>query len=617
MVRNTWLPSLLRLALLPALLGTVLQAEGPNDPAPFINARGTVNGKKVLVDNTHGSTAGAADWVINGGFSDFANALADRGYYVQELRKTGPLTLTDLSGWDVLVLAECNIPFKTSEQAALLQYVQNGGSIFFIADHYNADRNKNRWDGSEVFNGYRRGAFGNPTKGMTTEEAASYPMQNVTSTDWLGTNFGVRFRYNALGDITANDIVAPSQAFGITSGVSTVAMHAGATVAILDPTKAKGLVYLPATTAKWSSAVDQGVYNGGGRAEGPFVAVAKVGYGKAAFIGDSSPVEDATPKYLKEETGGTKTTYAGWQEQNDAVLMPNVIDWLATHESYTALNQVAGLQLDTPTALLAMEDPASSTEPQAEPWATPAAGYKWYDPATFKAGSYAYGIPVASYTITASAGANGSISPTGTVTVASGGSQTFTFTPSAGYAVASVTVDGVSKGVLSSYTFSNVTANHTISVAFAVSGTSFSEGFETGTKTAYATGNVTFASGTWTLNDALLGNTSADPKVGTQSVRMRNSGKLTMATTWATGAKTVTVKHASYGSDASTTWTLWYSTNGGSTWTQTGGTVTTASTSLQTATFTLNVPGGIRFEIRKTDGSTRRVNFDDFKVVGY
>ncbi|HJV90257.1 MAG TPA: hypothetical protein VJ623_08145 [Holophagaceae bacterium] len=616
-----WPRLLFRLALLPALLGLglpTLHAEGPNDPAPHINARGTVNGKKVLFDNTHGSTAGAADWVIDGGFSDFANALADRGYYVQELRKVGPLTVTDLSGWDVLVLAECNIPLKTSEQAALLQYVQNGGSIFFVADHYNADRNKNRWDGSEVFNGYRRGAFGNPTKGMTSEEAASYPMQNVTSTDWLATNFGVRFRYNALGDITANDIVAPSQAFNITSGVATVAMHAGSTLAILDPTKAKGIVYLPATTTKWASAVDQGVYNGGGRAEGPFVAVAKVGYGKAAFIGDSSPIEDATPKYLKEETGGTKTTHAGWQEQNDAILMPNVIDWLANHESYTALNQVAGLQLDSPTALLAMEDPASSTEPQAEPWSAPAAGYKWYDPTTFKAGSYAFGIPVATYTITASAGANGSVSPAGTVTVASGGSQTFTITPNAGYIISGVSVDGVAKGAISTYTFSNVTANHTLAATFAVSpGTSFTEGFETGTKTAYTTGNVTFASGTWTLNDALLGNTTADPKVGTQSVRMRNSGKLTMAYTWATGAKTVTVKHASYGSDASTTWTLWYSTNNGSTWTQTGGTVTTASTTLQTATFTVNVSGGIRFEIRKTDGSTRRVNFDDFKVAGY
>ncbi|KEO85192.1 DNA-binding protein [Tumebacillus flagellatus] len=368
-------------------------AEGPSDPAPVINPA-VANGKKVLFDNTHGQTAGAADWVIDGGFSDFGNALGNAGYYVKELRKSTPITLSDLQGYDCFVIGEANIPYKTSEQQAMLDYVNGGGSIFFIADHYNADRNKNRWDASEVFNGYRRGAWTNPAQGMTTEEANSAAMSGVASSDWLATNFGVRFRYNALGDITANNIVAPSQAFGITTGVSTVAMHAGSTLAIIDPNKAKGIVYLPSTTVKWSSAVDQGVYNGGGVAEGPFAAVSKVGAGKAAFIGDSSPVEDATPKYLKEENGQTKTTYDGFKEQNDSTLLVNTVNWLTQHESYTALNQVAGLTLDSPTTLYSWEQPANSTEPQAEPWATPAAGYKWYDPSTFKSGSYGYSTVV-------------------------------------------------------------------------------------------------------------------------------------------------------------------------------------------------------------------------------
>jgi len=70
------------------------------------------------------------------------------------------------------------------------------------------------------------------------------------------------------------------------------------------------------------------------------------------------------------------------------------------------------------------------------------------------------------YTITASAGTGGSISPSGSVTVAQGGSQTFTFTASAGYTISAVTVDGSNKGVVPSYVFSNVQAAHTISVAF-------------------------------------------------------------------------------------------------------------------------------------------------------
>lgn len=143
------------------------------------------------------------------------------------------------------------------------------------------------------------------------------------------------------------------------------------------------------------------------------------------------------------------------------------------------------------------------------------------------------------------------------------------------------------------------------------------ENFESGTKTAYATGNVTLSTGVWTFNDALLGNLSTDKKNGTQSARVRNSGKLTMTFNHAGGASTVTVLHAKFGTDANSTWQLWYSTNSGSTYTQAGSTITTSSTTLTTASFTINVSGNIRFEIRKTDGSANRINFDDFSITDF
>ena len=71
-----------------------------------------------------------------------------------------------------------------------------------------------------------------------------------------------------------------------------------------------------------------------------------------------------------------------------------------------------------------------------------------------------------SYTISASAGAGGTISPSGNVTVSHGSNQTFTISPTSGYAISSVLVDGVSQGAVSSYTFSNVTANHSINASF-------------------------------------------------------------------------------------------------------------------------------------------------------
>ncbi len=107
--------------------------------------------------------------------------------------------------------------------------------------------------------------------------------------------------------------------------------------------------------------------------------------------------------------------------------------------------------------------------------------YEWkYTPAPADAVNYApvtgtivvypvsTGIVIYSpcYTIKASAGANGTISPAGWCSVVENGSQTFTFTPDKGYTVAKVLVDGKSVGAVKSYTFKNVTKDHTIEVIF-------------------------------------------------------------------------------------------------------------------------------------------------------
>ena len=75
-------------------------------------------------------------------------------------------------------------------------------------------------------------------------------------------------------------------------------------------------------------------------------------------------------------------------------------------------------------------------------------------------------VPVTEYTITATAGANGNISPSGTVKVASGGNQTFTITPATGYEIDTLKVDGSAVPSATSYTFSNVDKEHTIEATF-------------------------------------------------------------------------------------------------------------------------------------------------------
>ena len=80
-----------------------------------------------------------------------------------------------------------------------------------------------------------------------------------------------------------------------------------------------------------------------------------------------------------------------------------------------------------------------------------------------------YTVPdvLQTFTITASAGGNGSISPIGTVSVTEGQSKAFTISPQSGFHIDGVLVDGVFKGTTSTYTFNNLSASHTIYATFA------------------------------------------------------------------------------------------------------------------------------------------------------
>jgi endonuclease G len=139
------------------------------------------------------------------------------------------------------------------------------------------------------------------------------------------------------------------------------------------------------------------------------------------------------------------------------------------------------------------------------------------------------------------------------------------------------------------------------------------ENFESGTKTAYAIANVTLSSGSWSFDEALIGNSTSDRKTGSQSARIRNTGILNMNFD-VDGASTVTINHAVYGTDGSSTWQLWVSTNGGSSYSQVGSTVTSSSTTLQSASFTINNSANLRLSIRKVSGGTNRINIDDVVI---
>jgi len=145
----------------------------------------------------------------------------------------------------------------------------------------------------------------------------------------------------------------------------------------------------------------------------------------------------------------------------------------------------------------------------------------------------------------------------------------------------------------------------------------FPETFESGSKTKYKTGSVTLGTGSWHFTDALIGNRSGDKKNGSKAARIRNTGKIRMNFDLASGADEVSIAHAKYGSDGNSDWELWYSTDGGANWQQTGSKTSTTTATLTTSMFAVKISGNIRFEIRKVSGGTNRINYDDFSVTQF
>ncbi|OQX70556.1 MAG: hypothetical protein B6D62_04455, partial [Candidatus Cloacimonas sp. 4484_275] len=117
---------------------------------------GSLTAVTVLFDNTKEETAGNADWVIGtppnwiGGFSDYGQALRDLGYETLTLNGS-QITSYALQNCDVFIIPEPQNPFTNSEKQAILDFVQNGGGLFMIADHDGADRNNNGWDAQDIF----------------------------------------------------------------------------------------------------------------------------------------------------------------------------------------------------------------------------------------------------------------------------------------------------------------------------------------------------------------------------------------------------------------------------------------------------------------------------------
>lgn len=228
----------------------------------------------ILFDAGHAVDAGNADWVIGGAYSDFADLLRQHGFTVHETAE--PLTAERLKGYQALVLPEPNSVFSTEEQQAIIQFIANGGGVFFIGDHIESDRNLDGIDSVGIFNQFV------PALGFKMEDA------NVME-----------------ANLSAEPVSGEYTEHPVTYKVGQMAIWAGTSIRILDPTRVQGIVFF----SEW-------LYGQ------PALAVGTHGKGRFVVIGDSAPFDDGSG------TNPMENLHKGFMEYDHKQLALNVIHWL-------------------------------------------------------------------------------------------------------------------------------------------------------------------------------------------------------------------------------------------------------------------------------------------------
>ena len=193
--------------------------------------------------------------------------------------------------------------FSAAEKTAILQFVQNGGSLFIISDHNGSDRNGDGWDSPHIWNDL-----------FSNNSVAANP-------------FGITFDLADFSETTTNISAAASDSIihGPMGNV-TEAQWSGGTTMTLDPAinpTLKGVIFKTGTTPGNTNVM---------------VAYGRYGAGKIAAIGDSSPTDDGTGN----PTCTLYTGYFGDAAGNHQLLLMNITIWLAeNNSSSTSVNNIA------------------------------------------------------------------------------------------------------------------------------------------------------------------------------------------------------------------------------------------------------------------------------------
>lgn len=242
-------------------------------------------------------TASTAETFWSGAISYWGIDCVKKGYQVESLPYNAQITYgnsgnpQDLSNYKVYIVDEPNIMFTASEKTAIMQFIQNGGSLFMISDHTISDRNGDGFDSPDIWNDL------------------------ITNNGVANNSFGFKFDLANISQTSSNVISAPTDSIlhGPAGNVTQV-MWANGTTMSLTPSQnstVKGVIYTTGSPQSNSNVM---------------CAYARIGNGKVAAIGDSSPTDDGTgdpndnPFY-----NGYITDAAG----NHQRLLMNITIWLA------------------------------------------------------------------------------------------------------------------------------------------------------------------------------------------------------------------------------------------------------------------------------------------------
>ncbi len=328
----------------------------------------TLNAQKILFDCTRGESASNADWVIDADSHDLKSnwptttggtesdpqqiptpaqsnittstsetfwdgAISSWGidlvkynsaYTIETLPYNAQITYgnnsnsQDLSNYKVYILDEPNSLFTSAEKTAIVQFVQNGGGLFIISDHNQADRNG---DG---------------------EDAVSVLNDLLTSSSGFNNDVGITYEANNISELPSTNINTnlPSTdplLYGSYGTVNSLKYNNGSSMAIntSNNSSVKAVIYCDTSNITGTTGV--------------LMAYATYGNGKIVALGDSSPIDDGTG-----DSGDN--LYVGWGYSYNSVtsnanLAMNATIWLLTDSNSphltTSTNSLSGFSYIT------------------------------------------------------------------------------------------------------------------------------------------------------------------------------------------------------------------------------------------------------------------------------